>query len=105
MSRCQVVALEVDGKTETIRAQVKPGFGSDEDLAALAVIVSAGRKAWARMTHPDHRVVPCPRARCGTEAGTECATAGGTPLEWGHIERHAAAIAADGRTCAAEEAS
>lgn len=102
MTRCRVVAIEVDGETEEVQALVADQFGSDEDKAALAAIVSAGRRAWASMTHPEHQAVPCPRARCGAWAGQSCTTAGGIQLEHGHLERHAAAIAADGRTCADE---
>jgi|HubBroStandDraft_1064217.scaffolds.fasta_scaffold359441_3 hypothetical protein len=100
MTRCAVVRLTVDGQTEAVRAQVADEFGSDAERAALAAIVSAGRRRWAAMTHPEHRIIACPRARCGAEAGADCTTARGVPLEWGHLERHAAAIAADGRTCA-----
>ena len=99
MGRCKVVTLTVDGKTETIRAQVARDFGSDEDAAALADLVSAARRRWARASHPEPLTVPCPR--CGAMAGVQCATATGrTALPWGHQERHAAAIEADGRTCA-----
>ncbi len=102
MSRCRVVAFTADGKTEEIRAQVSEDFGTEQDAAALAAIVSAGRRAWASASHPEPFIVPCPRPGCGAEAGTPCTTTGGTALPWGHRERHAAAIEADGHTCAAE---
>ena len=105
MTRCKVVTFTVDGKTETIRANVHEDFGSEEDVKALADLVRAGRRAWAGSSHPDHLIVPCPRGGCQAGAGVKCATPGGTVLPWGHRERHAAAIEADGRTCAAEGAS
>ena len=105
MTRCRVVTITVDGKTERIRAQVAEDFGSEEDVKALADVVAAARRAWAGSSHPEHLIVPCPRGGCQAGAGVKCATPGGTVLPWGHRERHAAAIEADGRTCAAEGAS
>ena len=83
-------------------ARVAADYGSNEDAKALAALVSSGRKAWAMTSHPEPMTVPCPRAGCGAEAGGRCSTTGGKTLPWGHRERHAAAIEADGRTCAAE---
>ena len=102
MSRCQVVAFTADGKTEEVLARVSEEFGTPEDAAALAAIVRAGRRAWAASSHPEPLIVPCPRPGCGAKTGEQCATTGGTVLPWGHRERHAAAIEADGRTCAEE---
>jgi hypothetical protein len=59
--------------------------------------------------HPDSESVPCPLCHAGP--GADClVTAGGSvwigpagrpkPMLWCHDERHQAAIAADGRTCA-----
>ena len=84
-------------------AHVAEDYGTHEDAKALAALVSAGRKAWAMTSHPEPLSVSCPR--CEAEAGKPCATTGGKSLPWGHRERHAAAIAADGRTCAAEGGS
>ena len=76
-------------------------FGTEQDAAALASLVRAGRRAWAAASHPEPLIVACPRPGCGAWAGQPCTTTGGTVLPWGHRERHKAAIEADGRTCAA----
>ena len=89
-------AIKHDGSRRVI-ADGTPG-----DAAALAAIVRAGRRVWAATSHPEPLTVPCPRAGCGAGTGLPCSTTGGTVLPWGHRERHAAAIEADGRTCAAE---
>ena len=95
---CMVTVI--DGE---VNAQVVEDYGTPEDAAALAAIVSAGRKAWMATSHPEPLTVPCPRDGCGAEVGAKCTTGRGVALPWGHRERHAAAIAADGRTCATEE--
>ncbi len=105
MNRCRVVGFTADGKTEQVRAQVSEDFGTPQDAAALAAIVSAGRRAWAVSSHPEPLGVPCPRPGCRAETGAPCTTTGGKALPWGHRERHKAAIEADGRTCAAEGGS
>ena len=105
MSRCQVVKCTADGKTGTVKAYVAEEFGTEQDAAALAAIIRAGRRAWAASSHPEPLIVPCPRDGCHAGAGAPCTTTGGKPLPGGHRDRHKAAIEADGRTCAAEGAS
>jgi len=102
MNRCKVVTFTADGKTEEVRAQVAEDFGTEEDAAALASLVRAGRRAGAATSHPEPLIVACPRPGCGAWAGRPCATTGGTVLPWGHRERHRTAIEADGRTCVTE---
>lgn len=93
--------IEHDGSRRIIADGRVKRAGTGEDAAALAAVVRAGRRAWAATSHPEHLIVPCPRPGCDAEVGEQCSTTGGTVLPWGHRERHAAAIAADGRTCAA----
>lgn len=103
MTRCKVVTVAIDGETETFRVDVHEDFGSVADVKAFADLVRAGRKRWAATSHPEPLTVACPR--CGAEVEAPCTTTGGKALPWGHRERHAAAIEADGRTCAAEESA
>jgi len=86
-----------------VHARVAEDYGTNEDARALAALVSADRRAWAVTSHPEPLGVPCPRCEAGT--GAPCTTTRGKALPWGHRERHRAAIAADGRTCAAEGGS
>jgi hypothetical protein len=100
-TRCHLVAVPVDGKTEVIRAQVSPDLGA-EDAAALGVIIAAARLKYASESHPEPEIAEC--QRCGAGPGVCCIRRSRfMPDGFTHRERHAAAIALDGRTCAGEE--